>query len=95
MVNYVLWRANLKTIELDYSDVSHATNEYLAGASIANFQRLTGRSFQNIHKYFPMSLVLNFVNMNEDDIFKFLSFQMLMKEHPDCDELLQQYFVKK
>ena len=96
LFNYVLWSAKLKQVKLDRKEVSNNTDEYLAGASIAKFQRLTGKTFQEIHKFLPMSYVCQFVsnlwNMDESIIFEKLSLEFFIKKYPGEDhDLINMY----
>ena len=97
LAHHVLWSLHIPTEELEIGcKISRNSNEYRAGAIVAYFQRHTGRSFQNIHSYFPMSRFVEFAKMyygmSDDEIFEKITYEIcriVYHNDPDFLELLE------
>lgn len=90
---YVLWETELPSTNLPLTPISHSTRSYFAGSSVAQLQRLSGRTFENIHSYLPMSKIENMAvacqNLDDTEVFNKLYDELIKVQYKNDKNFLE------
>lgn len=93
LANYVLWASGLPQRELDHG-YDFSSPEYLAGRTAAQYQRISGWSFEELHRVLPMSRIVELVSppeMDDHDMFLAVSDELCRICNPEAWETMLEY----
>ena len=92
LANYVLWASDLpqREIEVGYQTTA---DEYLAGRAVAQYQKISGWSFQEIHALLPMSRIVELVSlpeMDDHDMFLAIADELCKIGNPEVWKMIDE-----
>ena len=89
LANYVLWRAGLPQRDLICGPIPHDVPGYTAGRAVAMYQRISERSFHEIHRSISMSRIADLLwgvglfHFDDTDLINIIGDELCRIESPE------------